>query len=228
MTLKYILDMLARNRNEHGIELWKEMKIASLESYGIGMTRMKQLASRIKPDHKLSQELWNTDLYDARLMGILIEDKDVITRKQVESQLKACSIWPLSYAYCTQLLYKLPFAGDLAVDWFESPDPLKRRCAFLTVYQLAAKIRKLHNSFFDEFLEKMEETFCGEEKSVKNAMLMALVAIGRRNIELNAKAIAVARVIKDVKLEFNHGPWQFSDAIEALTDMKLQLRLQSG
>lgn len=227
MTLKNVLDLLSRNRNENGIEAWKELKIEGLDSYGIGLTQLKQLSKKMKRDHELAMELWKTSIYDARIMSILIDEPDKVSREQVELQLKDCSYWMMSHIYCSILLYKVPFVFDLIDDWADSKDNIRRRCAYLLIYQLAKNNKKLHNSFFEDHLYQIEKSIRMEENFVKDAMNNVLLTVGRRNFELNARAISVAKKIGRIKVDYGDNSCQALNVIEHLSDLKLQLRLQA-
>jgi 3-methyladenine DNA glycosylase AlkD len=227
MTVKQVMDLLFKNRNERGIEVWKNLRFDGLESFGIGLTQLKQLARKIKRDHKLALELWESDVYDARIMGILIDEPARITIEQVEKQIKNCSYWLLSHIYCSCLLKKVSFALDLAVEWADHNDPVHRRCGYLLLYQIAQNDKKLHNAFFEEYLEKIKKSIRSEENFVKDAMNNALFMIGRRNLELNAAAISVARKIGTIEVDYGDNSCKAINTLENLSDIRLQLRLKA-
>jgi 3-methyladenine DNA glycosylase AlkD len=128
--------------------------------------------------------------------------------------------------YCSILLYKLDFVYDLITDWTDERDNIRRRCAFLLIYQLAKNNKKLHNSFFEDYLDRIEKNIRSEENFVKDAMNSALLAIGRRNIELNAGAISVAKKIGRITVDYGANSCQAPNVLTLLSDIKLQLRLR--
>jgi 3-methyladenine DNA glycosylase AlkD len=227
MTLKNIMDLLSKNRNDRGIEAWKKLRVGGLESYGIGLTQLKQLAKRIKRDHELALKLWASNNYDARIMGLLIDDPAKVSLAQIEEQLKGCGFWMMSHIYCSCLLNKTPFATDLAAEWTEHKEPVHRRCGYLLLYQLAQHNKNLHNSFFEDYVYRIEKSIKKEENFVKDAMNNALFMIGRRNLELNAKAIAAARKIGHIEVDYGDNSCQALNVYENLSDIKLQLRLKA-
>jgi 3-methyladenine DNA glycosylase AlkD len=227
MTLKQVMDLLSKHRNERGIEVWKNLKFKDIESMGIGLTQLKQLSRKVKQDHKLALELWESNNYDARVMAILIDEPDKVTVEQVEKQLKKCSYWLLSHVYCSCLMNKTPFALDLAVEWTDHKDPVHRRCGYLLLYQAAKNDKKLHNTFFEEYLEKIRKSIRSEENFVKDAMNNALYMIGRRNLELNAAAIAVAKKIGPVEVDYGDNSCKALNTLESLSDIRLQLKLKA-
>ena len=102
MTKTQVLALLKENRNERGIANWKkrEAKSSKLKSFGIGLTQLRKLAKQVGRSHKLAQQLWKSDIYDAKIIGLLIDDPKQLSREQawtpitssngVQAHLAAC------------------------------------------------------------------------------------------------------------------------------------------
>ena len=84
MNTKEVLELLEENQNERGIAHWNK-RPSKLTSYGIGLTQLRKLAKQIGRDHKLAQQLWKSEYYDARVVGTLIDEPKKMTREQVET-----------------------------------------------------------------------------------------------------------------------------------------------
>lgn len=84
------MDVLKANRNERGIQNWKKLgsQTGKLKSFGIGLTVLRKLAKQIGRDHALALDLWKSDVYDAKIIALLIDDPKQITRKQAEAQVE--------------------------------------------------------------------------------------------------------------------------------------------
>ena len=76
MTKSQVLALLKDNRNERGMENWKKQgdKPGQLKSFGIGLTQLRKLAKQIGRDRKLAGQLWKSDVYDAKVISLLIDD----------------------------------------------------------------------------------------------------------------------------------------------------------
>ena len=72
MTKTQVLALLKQNRNERGIANWKkrEGEASHLKSFGIGLTQLRKMAKQVGRDHKLALQLWNSDIYDAKIVGL--------------------------------------------------------------------------------------------------------------------------------------------------------------
>ena len=140
MTKTRVLALLKENRNERGIEHWKK-KPRKLKSFGVGLTQLRKLAKQIGRDHKLAQQLWKSDVYDAKIIGLLIDDPKQLSREQAEEQVEGLQGGMFSHVFasCDATLAKTPFAFELARDWMESKDDMRRRCGYTLLYELSKK-----------------------------------------------------------------------------------------
>jgi 3-methyladenine DNA glycosylase AlkD len=208
MTQAEVLDLLEKNRDARGEASWKAMgdRTGGLTSFGIGLTRLRAIAKQVGRDHVLALALWNQRNHDAKIVGLLIDDPRQLTRNQVEQQVDDAGPGLLSHVLssCDATLAKSPIAFEIAKDWTASKDPVRRRCGYGLVYELAKdkKDTRLTDRFFLGCVEKIGKTIAKEENSVRVAMGGALIGIGKRNKTLNAAAIEAATAI---------GPIAFSD-----------------
>ena len=209
MTKAEVLDLLGENRDARGEANWKGMgdRTGGLTSFGIGLTKLRAIAKQVGRDHELALTLWNERNYEARIIGLLIDDPRQLTRDQVEKQVDGAAPGMLGHVLssCGATLPKSPIAFEIAKDWMASKDPVRRSCGYGLVYELAKdkKNKRLTDEFFLGCVERIGSTIAKEENSVRIGMGGALIGIGKRNKRLNAAAIKVAKAI---------GPIHFSNA----------------
>lgn len=79
---------LKENQNPRGIEHWKKHNKSSLKSYGLGLTVLRKYAKSIGRDPKLAKSLWNANIYEMKIISILIDDPKTITLAQAEAQVE--------------------------------------------------------------------------------------------------------------------------------------------
>lgn len=202
MTKTQVLALLRENRNERGIANWKK-KPRKLKSFGIGLTRLRKLAKQIGRNHKLAQQLWKSDNYDAKTIGLLIDDPKQFSREQAEQQVEELQggIFAHVFASCDAPLAKTPFAFDLARDWMESKTDIRRRCGYALLYELSKKNPKgMDETYLLGRIQHIESTIDGETMWVRGAMGGALMGIGKRNKKLNKAAVRVAKKIGPIEL----------------------------
>ncbi|HAP65271.1 MAG TPA: hypothetical protein DCR93_39265, partial [Cytophagales bacterium] len=140
MTEQQVIDLIEDHKSERGMQWWNKLYPDSpLTSYGVGLTVLRKLAKQVGRDHALALTLWQSNLYDARLMGLLIDDPKLITREQAEAQVEEVNIGHLSHVFssCDAALAKTPFVVELAVDWMQSPDKARRCCGYGLLYEIS-------------------------------------------------------------------------------------------
>jgi 3-methyladenine DNA glycosylase AlkD len=208
MTKAQVLKLLKENQNERGIQNWKKLgrKAGNLKSFGIGLTQLRKLAKQIGRDHNLAQQLWRTDIYDAKIIGLLIDEPKKVTREQAEEQVEDLRGGYLAHVFssCDATLAKVPFAFDLACDWMESKDPTRRRCAYGLLYELSKKknVAGMDDEFLTDRIHHIQQAIHGEDMWVREAMNSALMGIGKRNKKLNQAAIKAVKAIGPVDIDY--------------------------
>ena len=200
MTKTQVIDLLQQNQNERGMANWKKMtpERIQLDSFGIGLTQLRKMAKQIGRDPELARQLWDTDIYDAKVIGLLIDDPKQLTRERAEEQVENLDGGMLSHVFssCDATLAKAPFAFELANDWMASEDPVRRDCGYSLLYELSKKNPKgMDDAYLLSRIAHIRREIDDEETSVRVAMGAALMGIGKRNKELNQAAVAAAKAI---------------------------------
>lgn len=204
MTKNEVLALLRHNKNERGIAHW-EKRSCPLKSFGIGLTQLRKLAKRIGRDHDLARRLWESDVYDAKVIGLLIEDPKQLTRKQAEEQVENLEHGLLRHVFasCDATLAKTRFAFEIACDWMGSEDVNRRRCGYSLLYELSKKNPKgMDDAFLLDRIDHIQKSIHAEDMWVRESMAGALMGIGKRNKELNLAAIRAARAIGPIDVDY--------------------------
>lgn len=207
MTKTQVFALLKENQNERGIAHWKKLgsKTGRLKSFGIGLTQLRKLAKQIGRDHKLALQLWKSDIYDAKIIGLLIDDPKQVSRDQAEEQVEQLNAGMLSHVFasCDATLAKTPFAFELARDWTESKDDVRRRCGYTLLYELSKKNPKgMDDAYLLGRIDHIQSAIRGEEMWVREATATALMGIGKRNQKLNKAAIRAAKAIGPIDVDY--------------------------
>ncbi len=207
MTKTQVIALLKENRNERGMANWKKLgaKTGKLKSFGIGLTQLRKLAKQIGRDHKLALLLWKSDIYDAKIIGLLLDDPKQVSREQAEEQVEALNAGMLTHVFasCDATLAKTPFAFELARDWMGRKDAIRRRCGYALLYELSKKeVKGMDDAYLLERIDHIRDAIHGEEMWVRESMSGALMGIGKRNKKLNKAAIRAAKAIGPVDVDY--------------------------
>ena len=219
MNKTQVLALLKDNRNERGIANWEKggHGVGGLKSFGIGLTVLRKLAKQVGRDPALARKLWETDVYDAKVLGLLIDDPKQLTVEQAEEQVEDLKGGMLAHVFssCDATLAKAPIAFELACDWIESRDEMRRRCGWGLLYELSKKNPKgMDDTFLLECIDRVGKESGGEPTWVRMAMAGALVGIGKRNKKLNQAAVRVAKRVGPI--DFNEDAGRRCDPFEPL------------
>lgn len=204
MTNNEVFALLKENKNERGIAHW-EKRPRQLKSFGIGLTQLRKLAKKIGRDRDLSRQLWESDVYDARVISLLIDDPKQLSREQAEEQVEDLEDGLLRHVFatCDATLAKTPFAFDLACEWMDSKDVNRRRCGYALLYELSKKNPEgMDDGFLLGRIDHIQKTIHDEEMWVRESMAGALMGIGKRNKELNGAAIRAAKAIGPIDVDY--------------------------
>jgi hypothetical protein len=226
-----VMALLEANRNEAGIQRWeaKGSTPGKLKSFGIGLTALRTLAKQIGRDHGLALKLWESEVYDAKIIAILIDDPKQITREQAEAQVEHLDQGNLEHVFCScgAPLAKTPFVVELAGDWVKSQDVCRRSCGYGLLYELSKSKAKSapDEAFFLRHLEHIQTTYDDEPRPVQISIGGALLGLGKRTANLNAAALKIARRIGPIELETESGTCEPFDVVKHLTSDYIRTKL---
>lgn len=229
MTSDEVHALLEQHRDERGIRSWQARYSDSpLRTFGIGLTRLRKLAKQIGRDHALSQQLWTSSVYDAKVVALLIDEPKRITRAQAEAQVEQLQGGMLAHVFssCDASLAKAPFVQDLAESWMASDDPVRQRCGYGLAYELSKSTKKSapDDAWFAGWIAHIDATRDSVDVDTRLSMASALMGIGKRSAALNAQALVVARAIGPVDWDTSGNCDPF-DVVKHLDNDRLRKKL---
>jgi 3-methyladenine DNA glycosylase AlkD len=209
--------------NQRNVEGMERFGIKHEKNLGISVTDLRKFAKQIGREHELALKLWNTGIRDARMVAACIEDPKTISEEQVESWLRDIKAWDLCDHCCGHLFDKTPFAYEKALEWSKRKEEFQKRAGFSIVAWLAVHDKKKGDKWFENFLEIIRIESTDSRNYVKKAVNWALRQIGKRNWDMNKKAIKTAEKI--LKIDDKTAKWNARDAIRELTCKKVKVKL---
>ncbi|GLQ18119.1 DNA alkylation repair protein [Maritalea porphyrae] len=207
MTEKDILEYLENNQDARGIAHWEQHKEKSggLKSYGIGLTKLRKFAKSVGKDAALSRRLWKSNIYEMKIISLLIDDPKMVTIEQAEAQVEHLQGGYLAHVFssCDATLAKVPFAVELADKWIYSVDPVRIQCGYGLLYEISKNKKKSApaETYFLGHVQRIDETFETQSISTLMSMASALMGIGKRSKSLNAAALKVANKIGPIDFD---------------------------
>ncbi len=221
-----VSDILARLKtlaDPKAVEGMARFGINPQNTYGVSIPKLRKIARETGINHALAQELWASGIHEARILSSMIDDPGMATEEQLESWVKDFDSWDVCDQCCMNFFQKTEFAYRKSVEWSERDKEFVKRAGFALMACLAVSDKKADDDLFDTFFPIIKREASDNRNYVKKAVNWALRQIGKRNINLNKKAILIAGEIQ--KMDSRSAKWIASDAIRELTGESVQKRL---
>lgn len=215
MTLNEVIEILYELKDEEKV-IFKQKKfgIVSNNSLGIYHKDLKLIAKEIGKNNALALELFDSGIYEARLLCSKMFNPKDVTEELMEKWMKTFENWEICDSFCMGLFSKSEFAVSKIIEWSTREPEFEKRAAFATLSSYCMADKKSGNEVFEQFLPMIMREVNDNRIYVKKAVNWALRNIGKRNVDLNKKAIEVAHEI--LKQESKSAQWIAKDAIKQL------------
>jgi 3-methyladenine DNA glycosylase AlkD len=218
-----ILDKLKTLADPRAVEGMARYGINPQNTYGVSIPNLRKIARQTGTNHALAQELWASGIHEARILASMIDDPRIATEEQLESWVKDFDSWDVCDQCCLNFIQKTGLAYRKAVEWSERDEEFVKRAGFALMACLAVSDKNADDEIFETFFPIMKREASDNRNYVKKAVNWALRQIGKRNIDLNKRAILIAGEIQ--KMDSRSAKWIATDALRELTGESVQKRL---
>jgi len=113
---------------------------------------LKQLAREIGRDHALAQELWASEVFEARVLATMIEDHARVTARQMDQWAKDFDSWAICDGACINVFRYSRFAHQKCVQWSLRREEFVKRAAFSLMAGLTVADKAAGDKVFLKFL----------------------------------------------------------------------------
>jgi len=220
MQLKAVLAELKKMGDPESAAGMARYGINTERALGISIPKLQGLAKKIGKNHLLADALWSSGIHEARILACMVDDPQQVNTQQLEQWVKQFDSWDLCDQCCNRLFGKTKYAAQKSLEWACRPEQFIKRAGFVLMAVMAVHAKNTTDRQFDSFFRLIKKEACDERNFVKKAVNWALRQIGKRNLALNKKAIAVAEEIQ--QLESKSARWIAKDALRELTAEKIQ------
>ena len=197
--------------------------LPSANAFGVAYRDMKILGKRLGRNHELAAALWNTSMYEARMVASFVDDPSQITAAQMDRWCQDFDNWGICDTMCFNLFDRTPHAWVKVTEWSGSKHEFVKRTAFALLWSLSVHDKRAGDEPFVQGLVLIERAADDERNFVKKAVNMALRAIGKRNRALHAAAVGVARRLAGSPNSVAR--WVGKDALRELPSPSVSRRL---
>jgi 3-methyladenine DNA glycosylase AlkD len=189
--------------------------IPATHAWGVAVGDIRALGKQIGRDHALAAELWESGLYEARMLTAFVDDPERVTPAQMDRWCRDFDSWAICDALCFHLFDRTPHAFDKVAQWANREEEFVKRAAFALLASLGVHDRSSGDAVFAACLPLVERAAHDDRNFVKKGVSWALRVIGRRNARLHRQALALSRRLAQVPQ--GGARWVGRDALRELT-----------
>jgi 3-methyladenine DNA glycosylase AlkD len=196
--------------------------ITASKAYGVSIANIQKLAKRLGRSHELAAALWDTGVYEARLLTAYVDEPEQVTSAQMDRWCRDFDNWGICDTLCFCLFDRTPYAWNKVAKWHGHRGEYVKRASFALLASLAGHDKTAGDGRFLEGLGYVERAAGDERNFVKKGVSWALRRVGWRNAALNAAALEVAGRLAESPNAASR--WIGKDALRELRSPTVQRR----
>ena len=190
-------------------------------SLGIYHKDLKELAKIILRDDQLALELFESGVYEARLLCSKLFNPKSITPQLIDQWIPAFDTWEICDSFCMSFIGQSNYAYEKIFEYAHKEAEFQKRASFTLMVGYHFGHKKAPNKDFEAFIPLLLQAANDERNFVKKAVNWALRTIGKRNIDLQKIALDCCDQL--IQLNSKSATWIAKDAIRELTANKVNI-----
>ena len=183
------------------LKAWEDPKMRAVNAkhgagdnqFGVNLGKLRGLAGKIKRDHQLALELWNSGNIDAMNLATLIMDPKQLTQPEVEKLAKDLSYYTTTDWFVKNVIKALPFKGELCRKWAASKDEYVGRAGWTLM------AGQLEENDPEALLDTIEKRMKAAPFRTQEPMNYCLVKIAVDYPQLRKRAMAIGNKLEVLK-----------------------------
>jgi 3-methyladenine DNA glycosylase AlkD len=190
--VKSALAALERAATAHDRANLARFGITATNALGVSMANVQRVARSVGRHHALALALWETGVYEARLLTAFVDEPARVTSAQMDRWCRDFDNWGVCDTLCFKLFDQTPHAWGKVDKWASRREEFVKRAAFALLASLAGHDKTASDRMFLARLPLIERAATDERNFVKKGVNWALRRVGTRSPALRKAAIGVA------------------------------------
>ena len=222
--LEEALASLRAHQTQRDLDNYARFGIAATDPLGVSMANIQKVAKSLGRDHALAAALWETNIYEARLLTAYVDDPAQVTPAQMDRWCRDFDNWGVCDTLCFSLFDRTPHAWTKVEQWAKKHAEFEKRAAFALLASLAVHDKQTPDARFLECLPLIERGASDDRHLVRKGVSWALRTTGRRNDALHRASLEVAH-----RLAASADPsdrWVGKDAVRELSNAVVARQLE--
>jgi 3-methyladenine DNA glycosylase AlkD len=164
---------------------------------GIEMNKIQSLAKRVGRSHELAEELWQTNIYEARILASFVAEPERVTPAEMDRWCRDFDSWAVCDTVCFKLWDRTPHAFARIDAWAKAKQEFVKRASFALLASVALHDKKIGDAEFAKRFALIERASDDERNFVKKGVSWALRSVGRRSPALRKESLALAKLLSE-------------------------------
>lgn len=183
--------------------------------FGVKIGDMKVIQKKIKHNHALALELYQTGNADAMYFAGLISEPKKMTKQELQDWARKATWSMLSEYTVAWAAAESNFGRELAMTWIDAKEEHMQAAGWNTYSSLLMlqKDEELDLKEIESLLERIGKSIHSQAERTKYTMNGFIIAVGGQVAALGAKAKAVAKAIGKVNVDMGGTACKVPDAI---------------
>ena len=136
----FVIRWLERHSSKGTLDGMVRYAIPSGHAYGVAMKDIKALGTRLGRNQPLAVALWNTGVYEARMLVSFVGDPTRLTAAQMERWCRDFDNWAFCDAMSFNLFDRTPHAWTKVAQWSRRRSEFEKRTAFALLWSLTVAV----------------------------------------------------------------------------------------
>jgi 3-methyladenine DNA glycosylase AlkD len=167
------------------------------DDHGVNLTKLRAVAQKLKTQHDLAGELWETGDTAARLVAILVSRPKAYTAAELDRMLREARVPKVHDWLVNYVVKKNAHVEELRIVWFADPDPVVASAGWALTSDRVAKTPE--GLDLPGLLDLIETHMQDAPDRLQWAMNECLATIGIRHPGLRARAISIGENLEVLK-----------------------------
>jgi 3-methyladenine DNA glycosylase AlkD len=167
--------------------------LPSDKALGVGVGAIQKYGKQLGKSQALAEALWETDIYEARLLASFVGEADKLTPKLMDRWCRDFDNWGVVDTVCFKLFDQSPHAWGRIEPWTKLKGEFQCRAGYVLLACVAAHSDSVPDEKFLAYLPLLERGATDERNFVKKGVSWALRMVGLQSPGLRKACTAVAR-----------------------------------
>lgn len=184
--------------------------------FGVKIADLKKIVKKIKKDHKLALELYETGNSDAMYLAGLIADENLVTKEELNDWVSKAYWYLLAEYTVADLAAESKYGWQLSLQWIDANHEMIESAGWGTLCAIVSiknnsdlKINKLK-----DLLYRVEKNISTAKNRIRYTMNYFVICVGSYIPELNKLAMNIAKKIGKVSVNMGETSCKVPDAFE--------------